>query len=94
MPACSPSDNHTWKHCYTAALFQDDANQIPSLITQAEFEIMQRARFLFGALVDNAHELKALHKALRMLTLLKSCTDVALIARPYNDNSQVPTPKA
>ncbi|MGB9488823.1 MAG: hypothetical protein WCA92_00030 [Terriglobales bacterium] len=62
-----------WKGCYTAALFQDDAAKIPTLVARAESEIVARARTLFESPIDNGPEIRALDNALRMLQVLKSC---------------------
>ena len=75
MPASSAPESE-WRSCYTAALFQDDAAKIPALIAHAESEIVARARMLFESSEDNAHEMRALDNALRMLQILKSCVKV------------------
>jgi hypothetical protein len=67
------NDNAVWKNHYTAALFQDDATKVPTLIAKAEAEIVTRARMLFGAPHENAREMRALDSALRMLQVLKKC---------------------
>jgi len=72
MPAPRSSDA-AWRDCYTAALFQDDITKVPALIARAESEIVARTRLLFEAPGDNAHEMRALDNALRMLQMLKSC---------------------
>jgi len=81
MPTARSSDS-AWKDCYTAALFQDDAKKIPALIGRAESEIVARARSLFEAPGDNAREMRALHNALRMLQVLKSCVKVTTTTDP------------
>jgi len=67
------ADISSWRNCYTAALFQDDATMLPTLIARAESEIVARARSLFEARADNAPELRALNNALHMLGVLKRC---------------------
>jgi hypothetical protein len=67
------SRSSTWKECYSAALFQDDATQLPSMIARAESEIVKRARLLSEASGDNANELRTLNYSLRMLQMLKRC---------------------
>ncbi|MGA9528791.1 MAG: hypothetical protein WBS24_11810 [Terriglobales bacterium] len=69
----SPCTSNDWKGSYTAALFQDDAAKVPTLIARAESEIVARARTLFESPTDNGPEIRALDNALRMLQILKSC---------------------
>jgi GDP-D-mannose dehydratase len=66
-------DDAPWKGSYIAALFQDDTTKVPALIARAESQITERARMLYEEPVDNASELRALHNALHMLQVLKTC---------------------
>ncbi len=75
------SSDTAWRDCYTAALFQDDITKVPALIARAESEIVARKRLLFEAPGDNAHEMRALHNALRMLQMLKSCVNVKCLLK-------------
>jgi hypothetical protein len=73
MKIPSKLNDARWKSLYTAALFEDDRNKVPQLITVAEAEIVRRARHLFGAPGDNSDEAEALDDALYMLRALRNC---------------------
>jgi hypothetical protein len=73
MTPVSKADVPSWRNCYTAAVFQDDATKLPALIARAESEIVARARLLFETPGDNTQEVRALHNALHMLEVLKLC---------------------
>lgn len=66
----------TWRDLYTAALFENDATQIPARIAEAERAIVNRARELFSAGFDTIEEDQALDDALYALRALQNCLDL------------------
>ena len=72
-PMIPSSQPQGWRDLYVAALLEGDKDRIPSLITEAEHAIVERARVLFKDAGDNAQEEEALDDALYALHALKSC---------------------
>jgi hypothetical protein len=69
-----PSPHVTnWKDLYVAALLENDAEKIPSLIATAEHAIIDRAKELFVTAGDHIEEESALDDALYALHALSSC---------------------
>jgi hypothetical protein len=68
-----PTQEKSWKDLYVAALLEGNVERIPSLISEAEHAIVDRARALFSATGDNIQEEEALDDALYALHALKSC---------------------
>jgi hypothetical protein len=65
----------SWRELYCAALFERDANRIPSRIKEAEKAIVARARELFAAGADTIDEDEALDDALYALGALQNCLE-------------------
>jgi hypothetical protein len=73
-PAATPSAAvvSSWKHCYRAALLENDRSKVLQLIAEAERAIVARARELFLCLGDNVEEQEALDDALYALHAFRS----------------------
>jgi hypothetical protein len=69
----NPSHAKDWKDLYVAALLEGNVDRIPSMISEAEHAIVDRARELFKASGDHIQEEEALDDALYALHALKSC---------------------
>lgn len=66
------SQDHSWRSLYIAAIFEPDLNEIPRRITEAEQEIIQRARRLFRDAESNIEEVQALDSAMCTLQVLRN----------------------
>lgn len=64
-----------WKELYSAALFEQDKNRVPTRIADAEKAIVARARELFSAGTDTIEEDQALDDALYALRALQNCLE-------------------
>jgi len=71
--APQPSQPRIWRDLYVAALLEGDEARVPSLITDAEHAIVERARELFHVDGDNIQEEEAMDDALYALRALKNC---------------------
>jgi hypothetical protein len=69
----SHSPGKSWKELYTAALLENNRNELPQRIAAAEKEIVARAHQLFDSKMDSLEEGEALDDALYMLRALKGC---------------------
>jgi hypothetical protein len=69
----NPSQPKDWKDLYVAALLEGNVDRIPSMISEAERAIIDRARELFTASGDHIQEEEALDDALYALHALRSC---------------------
>jgi hypothetical protein len=70
------SQKKAWKDLYVAALLEGDQNKIPSLISDAERAIVDRARELFQTTGDHIQEQEGLDDALYALHALRTCLAV------------------
>jgi hypothetical protein len=73
QPVFNPAQPKDWKNLYVAALLEGDVERVPSLISEAERAIVERARELFASTGDHIQEEEALDDALYALHALKSC---------------------
>lgn len=77
--AASQGTLQGWRELYCAALFEQDTNQIPARIVDAEKAIVARARELFTAGTDTGEE-EQLDDALYALRALHSCLNIRAAA--------------
>ena len=72
----SPAQPKDWKDLYLAALLENNQEKIPTLISEAECAIIERARALFTMSGDNIQEEESLDDALYALRALRNCLAV------------------
>jgi uncharacterized protein YktB (UPF0637 family) len=70
--SCTPP-RLPWHALYHAALFENDRNQVPQRIEEAEKAIHSRIRELFVTTVDHIEEDVVLDDALYALRALRNC---------------------
>jgi hypothetical protein len=76
----APQSSRSWRHLYTAALFETENDRIPARITAAEKAIVIRARELFADGADTIEEDQALDDAMYALRALQSCLELRAAA--------------
>jgi hypothetical protein len=72
MSTVAYGQDHLWRSLYRAAILEPDLTETPRRITEAEKEIVHRARELFQETGNNIHEEQALDSALCTLQVFRS----------------------
>jgi len=63
----------SWRELYKAALFETDANKLPSRIEEARRGLVFRSRELFATSPNDDGEVEAIENALYALHALENC---------------------
>ena len=81
------SQEHYWRTLYRAAILESDSAEVPRRITEAQKEIVHRARELFQETGNNIQEEQALDSAMCSLHVFRSTLKKKAGSVPNSDSS-------